>query len=392
MRHATLGLAIGLTLLAAAPAGAQVYRRLLPTSATSDSTWHTGVTDLSADGRFLVGYQDLVADSPHPSRWDMQLSSVRASTTGSPTVYQSVSDDGVVQFGYAPGTASPTSYRCSIATCQVITSMRSVFKCDGAGSIVWGNVVPSDGTHVAALSDVYGLRVAPTVGSGIVFALSEDGATAFYTSSVNGVTTAWRWTLADGSSPLQLGPSTTSETAIGASPDGTVAYYSDAISHRFRRYEVGVGFSDIVVPGGGYLTAITPDGSRGVGKLSLGNSPGFIWDPFHGITLLSDIVPGIESMANSPTISDDGMCVAGSVRTASGKANAFWLRLPDSFARPPADYSLDGNEDQEDVVHFIRYLAGEPNPNGLPLDFNRDGGIDTADVLDLVNCIAGGCP
>jgi len=126
--------------------------------------------------------------------------------------------------------------------------------------------------------------------------------------------------------------------------------------------------------------------------MALSNSAGFIWEPFFGVIPLTDIIPSMPLLANSPTISDDGMTIVGSIRTADGRAQAFWLRLPDSFDQARSDYNRDGNEDQDDLQEYLRYFSGAPNPYGLPLDYNRDGVINVSDVHDLRACLAGGCP
>lgn len=71
------------------------------------------------------------------------------------------------------------------------------------------------------------------------------------------------------------------------------------------------------------------------------------------------------------------------------------LRLSADLSADPcdADYTFDGNVDQDDIRLLIGLIAGEPNPRGIDPDFNRDGDTNQNDVDALLNVIAGGpCP
>ena len=71
------------------------------------------------------------------------------------------------------------------------------------------------------------------------------------------------------------------------------------------------------------------------------------------------------------------------------------LRLSADLSADPcdADYTFDGNIDQDDIRLLIGLIAGEPNPRGIDPDFNRDGDTNQNDVDALLNVIAGGpCP
>lgn len=95
---------------------------------------------------------------------------------------------------------------------------------------------------------------------------------------------------------------------------------------------------------------------------------------------------------------DGRICPNGSDERA-GTGTPLWegliLRLSADLSADPcdADYTFDGNVDQDDIRLLIGLIAGEPNPRGIDPDFNRDGDTNQNDVDALLNVIAGGpCP
>jgi hypothetical protein len=385
--------AVCLAVLAlASPALAQEFRRLLPTNPANDTSWNTGINWVSRDGRYFGGYQNYDANTPHGAIWDRLSASARATLTTPPAAVRAMSDDASIYTGHTASNPSQTWW-CDLSPgCRTLPTVRTVWACSPNGLTVIGNNVVGTETRVIIQHIDGPALVANNVASSLSIAISGDGTTAYYTAFGNGVYTIYRWVFATDPQPTSLGVSPYAPDSVcGVSDDGLVAYFSTPFSQNLRRYTVGVGF-ETNAGNTGYISSITPDGRRGVGKLGTGTSPGFIWDAFTGITMLSDIVPEIRDLANSPRISADGLTIAGAERLASGRVQAFWLRLPDSFNALQGDYSRDGSEDQDDVYEYVRYFAGAPNPFGLPLDYNRDGATDFTDVFDLVNCIAGGCP
>jgi hypothetical protein len=370
---------------------AQEFRRLWPVDAANDGAWHTGANTISPDGRFIGGYQNASAMTPSGAIWDMASGSTRPVLTTFDWGIRAMSDDARTFMGHT--TASAVRWCRTGSGCLTLSQIATIWACSGDGSIVIGDTSTVGGARPVLLFPQSGASTTAT-GLGATFdpIISADGSTAYFTVVSGLSSTSFRWAMTQGSQPVSIGspfPSSVAVALCGVSDDGQTAYFS--VTGRMAIYTHGQGFQIVEGMGEVQISSITPDGRRAVGRAGVGNTGGFLWDPFTGLTPLSIFAPELERLASSPQISRDGSCVTGSVRTPSGLANLFWLRLPDTGGLQ-GDYSLDGNQDQDDVGEYIRYFTGARNPHGLPLDYNRDNIVSIQDLVDLVDCVAGGCP
>jgi hypothetical protein len=76
----------------------------------------------------------------------------------------------------------------------------------------------------------------------------------------------------------------------------------------------------------------------------------------------------------------------------AGRYGTCTLHVGDVFTCD-ADFTCDGNVDQDDVACIIGVVAGNPGCECQDPDFNSDGNVDQDDVAALIEVIAGGnCP
>jgi len=78
-----------------------------------------------------------------------------------------------------------------------------------------------------------------------------------------------------------------------------------------------------------------------------------------------------------------------------GVYSTFWYKftIGDPVVLCDADFTCDGNTDQDDVACLVNVIAGSPGCECQDADFNRDGNVDQDDVAALINVVAGGsCP
>ncbi len=262
--------AAGVSVLLAAPAVAQTFDLVMPSSSVN-----TRVHDLSADGQVAVGYP--------PSYTWTRAGGVRELTTadGLPTAARTgaISGDGL-----------------TLAGNQIIGGVTTPFRYRGPGTY-------------QALPGVSGFSRSMAQG------VSRTGAVIVGVAENISGGVAWRWTEAGGTQPLgYTTPGHTASNALGVSRDGNVVvgWSGGGTSDAFA-WTAGGGLSILPANPGSLTnqaTAVNHDGSY------IAGTSGFATIWHQGVAHPLPQLTGWAAMIPHG-ISDDGMVVAGEARNPS---------------------------------------------------------------------------
>jgi uncharacterized membrane protein len=327
-----------------------------------DGAAHTQVSDVSADGRVVIGRTELLGRPKQAFRWTEEEGMLPL--TGLPEGMSdssawAVSGDGEVIVGdwVEPDPASPYG------------SITRAFTWTQSGGMVPLAGVPTDNWHTAAngvsadgrtiVGNMWPGRCFQWVASeGVTFlgalgghywsgaiAVSADGsAVAGYSDNYPTSTQAWRWTASEGLvglGDLPGGRAYSNATAVSA--DGTtVVGWSKAaegsLPFRWTAEEGMVSLGDL--PGGdvyGLAVDVSADGAVVVGRSeSAAGREAFIWDQAHGIRSLKTVLTeeyGLDlsgwQLERAEAISDDGITIVGQGVNPLGFDEAWVAALPE---------------------------------------------------------------
>jgi probable HAF family extracellular repeat protein len=313
------------------------------------SSFHSQASDVSADGRVVVGTAHSEGSISEAFRWTREGGMVGLGGSPGSEAYDVSADGSVVV-----GASGPGAFRWTAATGSVAIAMTSPFGVSGNGDVVvgWRPPFPGSGNAQAVrwteATGVVPLGTGPLATSSDAWAISEDGLVAVgsvHNPSGLGYPQAHLWGPAGRRFLGDLAGGSPYSIALGVSSDGSVAVgQAEGASgfEAFRWTSAGgmVGLGHLSGGSFGSASAVSGDGSVVVGydRVAGVGQVAFIWDPVHGMRDLHQVLTdlGIDltgwGLAEATGISSDGRTIVGYGASPNGQREAWIAFLPEPGA------------------------------------------------------------
>lgn len=383
----------------------QESARFVGLGGLSEGVTRSTATDISADGRVVVGSAPS-GDGTQSFRWDDGVMTPLEELPGGRrfSVARGISADGTIVAGVSDGETGMTVVR------WVGDSIHPVDENPGEGRFIDAFDLSADGEVIVGaralqtdrlaaswrggtLRDLG--RVRPDLPSSQALATSSNGAVIVGYGFSSEVSEAFLYDKQGMHRLHDLPGGKVFSLAMATSADGLVAAgHSESVwgMEPFRwsggRMEGLGGLSQENF--GGTALDVNADGSVIVGMSTDDGHArlAFVWTADHGMRRLSDVLVGQFGLRTpgwrleeAIGISDDGLAIVGNGRNPDGHAEAWLVRLPPKAWTDPgsANVSSDGEVGEARRFRFGRWrtsLDGIPEPDAVAVD--RDGNVAVA--------------